>query len=78
MGQKVHPYGMRLGIIRDWQSRWYADKEYAEFALEDHKIRQFLRAKMPGIISGAAAVQRGRGGRGGRGARGMDAGVSQI
>jgi small subunit ribosomal protein S3 len=86
MGQKVHPYGMRLGIIRDWQSRWFADKEYAEFALEDHKIRQFLRAKMPSIISGAAATQRGgrgggggnRGGRGGGGRGGMDAGVSTI
>ncbi len=42
MGQKIRPSGLRLGIIRDWDSRWYADKEYREFLLEDHKIRQYI------------------------------------
>ena len=42
MGQKVSPIGLRVGVIRDWESRWYADKEYADFLLEDVKIREFL------------------------------------
>lgn len=42
MGQKVHPIGLRVGIIRDWESRWYADKEYGDLLLEDIKIREFL------------------------------------
>lgn len=42
MGQKVSPIGMRVGVIRDWESRWYADKEYADLLLEDVKIREFL------------------------------------
>jgi small subunit ribosomal protein S3 len=43
MGQKVHPYGMRLGIIRDWQSTWFAEEGYREFLLEDIRLRQFIR-----------------------------------
>lgn len=70
MGQKVHPYGFRLGVIRDWQSRWFADKEYSEFAVEDHKIRTFLRNRLPGILN--ANNTRGARGSGG------DAGVSNI
>ncbi len=46
MGQKVHPTGLRLGIIRTWDSRWYADKEYAEFVEEDFKVRKFLKNKL--------------------------------
>ncbi|MFO7859803.1 MAG: 30S ribosomal protein S3 [Desulfosalsimonas sp.] len=46
MGQKVNPIGMRLGINRTWSSRWYADKEYAGYIFEDHKIRQFLKKKL--------------------------------
>lgn len=73
MGQKVHPYGFRLGIIRDWQSRWFADREYREFAIEDDKIRRYLRSRLPGMLSAAGGNRRG-----GRGGRGMEAGVSQI
>ncbi len=43
MGRKVHPLGFRLGIIRDWQAKWYADKLYAEFLQEDFKIREAIR-----------------------------------
>ena len=44
MGRKVHPYGFRLGVIRDWKSRWYADgDEYVELLHEDLKIRQFVK-----------------------------------
>lgn len=46
MGQKVHPTGLRLGVIRTWDSRWYADKEYAEFVEEDFKARKFLKKKL--------------------------------
>ncbi|MBI2860055.1 MAG: 30S ribosomal protein S3 [Chloroflexi bacterium] len=45
MGHKVHPIGFRLGIIKDWQARWYADDSYADFILEDVKIRRAIRAK---------------------------------
>ncbi len=44
MGQKVHPYSFRLGIIKDWKSQWYADKKnYANFVLEDAKIRKYIK-----------------------------------
>jgi small subunit ribosomal protein S3 len=45
MGQKIRPSGLRLGIIRDWDSRWYADRTYREFLLEDIKIRQFILSR---------------------------------
>ena len=85
MGQKVHPYGMRLGIIRDWQSRWFADHDYREFAIEDHKIRKHLHARVPAMLSagasrrpGGSGGRGGRGGRGGGGGRGTEAGISTI
>lgn len=44
MGQKVHPYGFRLGIIKDWKSQWFADKKtFPEYLLEDVKIRKFIK-----------------------------------
>ncbi len=46
MGQKVHPTGLRLGIVKTWESRWYADKKYAEYILEDYEIRRFLKKKL--------------------------------
>lgn len=47
MGQKVHPTGIRLGIIRDWSSKWYADgTNYADFLNTDLKLREFLRKKL--------------------------------
>ena len=46
MGQKVSPIGFRVGVIRDWESRWYADKDYADLLLEDIKIREFLMAEL--------------------------------
>lgn len=42
MGQKVSPVGLRIGIIRDWESRWYAEKEYGDLLLEDIKIRELI------------------------------------
>ena len=47
MGQKVNPHGMRVGIIKDWESRWYADdKHFSDMLVEDHKIREFLKKKL--------------------------------
>lgn len=46
MGQKVNPIGLRLGIVKTWESRWYAGKNYADYILEDHKIRAFLKKKL--------------------------------
>ena len=46
MGQKVNPIGLRLGIVKTWESRWYAGKQYADYILEDHKIRRFIKKKL--------------------------------
>ena len=46
MGQKVHPLGLRLGIIRTWDSRWFAKKGYSKLVVEDAKIRSFLKKKL--------------------------------
>ncbi len=47
MGHKVHPTGFRLGVIKDWQSKWYSDTQYSEFILEDVKLRETIRKKYP-------------------------------
>jgi small subunit ribosomal protein S3 len=46
MGQKIHPYGLRLGIVTDWKSRWYSEKDYAAQVNEDHRIRTYLRNEL--------------------------------
>jgi len=46
MGQKVNPIGLRVGVIRDWDSRWYADKDYGTFLIEDVKIRELLAKEL--------------------------------
>ena len=47
MGQKVNPHCMRVGVIKDWNTRWYADKkDFANYLVEDHKIRKFLKNKL--------------------------------
>ena len=46
MGQKVNPIGFRLGVIKGWDSRWFAGKEYATFIEDDYKIREFLKKKL--------------------------------
>ncbi len=46
MGQKVNPIGLRLGIVKTWESRWFADKKYADYIFEDHKIRRFVKKKL--------------------------------
>jgi len=46
LGQKVNPVGLRLGIVKTWDSRWYAGKNYADYILEDFKIRKFIKKKL--------------------------------
>ena len=45
MGNKVHPYGLRLGIVKEWQAKWYAQKDFSKFLLEDMRIRQDVEAR---------------------------------
>ncbi|WP_419842639.1 30S ribosomal protein S3 [Candidatus Poriferisodalis sp.] len=60
MGQKVNPYGFRLGVTSDWKSRWYADKEYQDYLIEDWKIRDFLRTELPHAAISRIEVERTR------------------
>ena len=56
MGQKVHPNGLRVGVIKDWNSKWYADdKNYSDYLVEDYKIRKFVKSKL--FISGIAKIE---------------------
>ena len=54
MGQKVHPHGLRVGVIKDWDAKWYADKKnFADNLVEDNKVREFVKKK-----TAAAGVSR--------------------
>ncbi len=46
MGQKVNPHGLRVGVINDWDSKWYAEADFADCLVEDYKIREFLKKKL--------------------------------
>ena len=46
MGQKVNPHGLRVGVIKDWDSRWYAEDKFADYRVEDYNIRTFLKKKL--------------------------------
>ncbi|MDR1012960.1 MAG: 30S ribosomal protein S3 [Lactobacillales bacterium] len=58
MGQKVHPIGMRIGIIRDWEAKWYAEKEYAIYLHEDFEIRDFLQKKLQSAALAKVEIER--------------------
>ncbi|MDR1539237.1 MAG: 30S ribosomal protein S3 [Clostridiales bacterium] len=45
MGQKVNPHGLRLGIVKEWDSVWYAEKDFAKFLIEDHSLRRYIKKK---------------------------------
>ena len=61
MGQKVNPYGFRLGITTDWKSRWYADRqEYVDYVIEDWKIRDYLMTQLPHAAISRVEVERTR------------------
>ena len=46
MGQKVNPHGLRVGVIKDWDSKWYAEADFADLLVEDYKIRTYLKKKL--------------------------------
>src|SRR5687768_7500077 len=61
MGQKVNPYGFRLGVTTEWKSRWFADrKEYGAFVIEDWKIRDFLMTQLPHAAISRVEIERTR------------------
>ncbi|MBP2645225.1 MAG: ribosomal protein [Firmicutes bacterium] len=55
MGQKVNPHGLRIGIIKSWDAKWFADKDYAKNLHEDIKIRKFVKAKL--FAAGIARIE---------------------
>ena len=55
MGQKVNPHGLRVGVIKDWDSRWYAEKDFADNLVEDYNIRKFLKKKL--YASGVSDIE---------------------
>ena len=54
MGQKVNPHGLRVGIIKDWDTKWYAEKDFADYLVEDVKIRKFIKKKL--FASGVSKI----------------------
>ncbi len=55
MGQKVNPHGLRVGVIKDWDSKWYAEGDFAAYLKEDHEIRNFLKKKL--YSAGVAKIE---------------------
>ena len=58
MGQKVNPIGMRVGIIRDWDAKWYAEKEYADYLHEDLAIRKFIQKELADASVSTIEIER--------------------
>ena len=55
MGQKVSPHGLRVGVIKDWDSKWYADKaNFADYLVEDNKVREYVKKKL--YVAGVSKV----------------------
>ena len=46
MGQKVNPHGLRVGVIKDWDSKWYSEDKFADYLVEDYNIRKFLKKRL--------------------------------
>ena len=60
MGQKVSPVGLRIGVIRDWESRWYAEKEYGDLLLEDINIRKLIFAECADCLVSRVEIERSK------------------
>ena len=60
MGQKVSPIGMRVGVIRDWESKWFAEKDYADYLLEDNKIRTLITTKCKSCAISKVEIERSK------------------
>lgn len=55
MGQKVNPHGLRVGVIKEWDSKWYAEKDFADNLIEDQKIREYVKKKL--FNSGVSKIE---------------------
>ena len=60
MGQKVNPYGFRLGVTTDWKSRWFSEREYKDYLTEDWKIRDFIMGALPDAAISRIEIERTR------------------
>jgi small subunit ribosomal protein S3 len=58
VGQKIHPYGFRLGVTKEWKAKWFAEKNYSELLLEDNKIRKFISNKLKRTGISSIAIER--------------------
>lgn len=58
MGQKINPNGLRLGVIRDWESKWYSDKNYADLLHEDIKIREYIDKRLKDAAVSSVEIER--------------------
>lgn len=58
MGQKVNPHGLRVGIIKDWDTKWYAEKDFADYLIEDVNIRKFIKKKLYASGVSRIAIER--------------------
>ena len=61
MGQKVNPHGLRVGVIKDWDSRWYAEGDFSDLLVEDYNIRKFLKKKLYNASVSKIEVERASG-----------------
>jgi small subunit ribosomal protein S3 len=60
MGQKVNPYGFRLGVTTDWKSRWFSDRDYTDYLIEDWKIRDYLMRELERAAVSRVEIERTR------------------
>ena len=58
MGQKVNPHGLRVGVISGWDSNWYAEENFADFLVEDYKIREFVKDKLNNACISKIEIER--------------------
>jgi small subunit ribosomal protein S3 len=58
VGQKVNPVGLRIGIIRDWESKWFAGKDFGDLLIEDVKIREYLKNKLKDAAVSRIEIER--------------------
>ncbi|ASS68212.1 MULTISPECIES: 30S ribosomal protein S3 [Paenibacillus] len=58
MGQKVNPVGLRIGVIRDWESKWYAGKDFGDLLMEDVRVREFLKGKLKDAAVSRIEIER--------------------
>src|SRR5207245_1537718 len=58
VGQKIHPIGFRIGVIRDWESKWFAEKTYAALLYEDHQIRTYMRKRLQNAALSHVEIER--------------------